>query len=106
MEEVFSSASCVIAASSAEGQSDGFLNEREGASREFVTFERQGHAPFYICRCVDDFKQHVLESPLSKRGWVMQERVLARRTIYFTGHQTYWECGEGVRCETLTKMEK
>jgi len=106
MEEIFSSAYCVLAASSAEGQSDGFLNEREGSDREFVTFDRQGQPPFYICRFIDDFKEHVLEGPLNKRGWVMQERALARRTIYFTNKQTYWECGEGVRCETLTKMEK
>ena len=104
MENVFSSAYCVLAASSAEGQSDGFLNKTE--SREFVTFKREGQPPFYVCRFIDDFNQHVLEGPLNKRGWVMQERVLAHRTIYFTNKQTYWECGEGVRCETLTKMEK
>lgn len=106
MENVFSSAYCVLAASSAEGQSDGFLNEREGSSREFVTFKRMDQPPFFVCRFLDDFNQHVLEGPLNKRGWVMQERVLAHRTIYFTTKQTYWECGEGVRCETLTKMEK
>jgi hypothetical protein len=104
MENVFSSAYCVLAASSAEGQSDGFLNERD--SREFVSFKRDSQAPFYICRFIDDFNEHVLDGPLSKRGWVMQERVLAHRTIYFTSKQTYWECGEAVRCETLTKMEK
>jgi hypothetical protein len=104
MENVFSSAYCVLAASSAEGQSDGFLNARD--SREFVTFKRDSQAPFYICRFIDDFNEHVLDGPLSKRGWVMQERVLAHRTIYFTNKQTYWECGEAVRCETLTKMEK
>lgn len=106
MEKVFSSAYCVLAASSAAGQSEGFLNEREGSSREFVTFNRQGQAPFYICRFLDDFNQHVLKGRLNRRGWVMQERVLSHRTIYFTDKQTYWECGEGVRCETLTKMEK
>lgn len=106
MESVFSSAYCVLAASSAHGQSDGFLNEREGSSRDFVTFNRQGQAPFYICSFLDNFDQHVLKGPLNRRGWVMQERVLAHRTIYFTNKQTYWECGEGVRCETLTRMDK
>ena len=106
MEHVFSSAYCVLAASSAEGQSDGFLNEREGSRRQFVTFKREGQHPFYVCNFIDDFNEHVLEGPLNKRGWVMQERVLAHRTIYFTNKQTYWECGEGVRCETLTRMEK
>ena len=106
MESVFSSAYCVLAASSATGQSDGFLKRRDGEDRSYVTFKREGEASFYISRFVDDFDQHVLKSPLSKRGWVMQERVLSHRTIYFTDKQTYWQCGEAVRCETLTRMEK
>jgi hypothetical protein len=104
MEDVFSSAYCVLAASSAKGQSDGFLKKRH--EREYLTFVRNGLPHFYVCNFIDDFNQHVLEGPLNKRGWVLQERALAHRTIYFTNKQTYWECGGGVRCETLTKMHK
>lgn len=104
MEDVFSSAYCVIAASSAQAQTDGFLGSRE--DREYLTIRQRGQCPVYICRLIDDFNKHVLEGPLNKRGWVMQERVLAHRTIYFTNKQTYWQCGDGVRCETLTKMDK
>lgn len=105
MEDVFSSAFCVIAASSAHGQDDGFLN-RQSQHHECVTFEHTGLPPLYVSRFMDDFNKDVLEAPLSKRGWVLQERALARRTIYFTNHQTYWECGKGVRSETLAKMDK
>jgi len=103
MEDVFSSAYCVLAASSAMGQQDGFLNPRK--ENKYLVFEKGGQ-PLYVCQFMDDFNAHVLEGPLSKRGWVLQERALAHRTIFFTDRQTYWECGEGVRCETLTKMEK
>lgn len=106
MENVFSSAFCVLAASNAQGQSDGFLNERAGSVRDFVTYKRGDDAPFYVCRFMDDFEDHVLNGALNKRGWVMQERALSRRKIYFTNKQTYWECGDGVRCETMMKMEK
>ncbi|KAE8454271.1 hypothetical protein EG329_005196 [Mollisiaceae sp. DMI_Dod_QoI] len=102
MEDVFSKAYCVLAASSATGQYDGFLKPRE--NRNYLTFEREGLPKFYVCDVIDNFNQHVLEGHLNKRGWVLQERVLAHRTIYFTDKQTYWECGDGVRCETLTKM--
>lgn len=105
MEDVFSSAFCVIAASSAHGQNDGFLR-RQRTHRECLTFEREGFPPLYVSHFMDDFRRDVLEAPLSRRGWVLQERALARRTIYFTDRQTYWECGKGVRCETLTKMDK
>lgn len=105
MEDVFSSAYCVLAASSGHGQGDGFLNPR-GGDRDFLTFSRGQLSPLYICRLIDDFHHDVLDGPLNKRGWVLQERALARRTIYFTNTQTYWECDGGVRCESLTKMDK
>lgn len=105
MEDVFSSAFCVIAASSAHGQNNGFLI-RESQQHECLTFEHDGLPPLYVSRFMDDFNKDVLEGPLSKRGWVLQERALARRTIYFTNRQMYWECGKGVRSESLTKMDK
>ncbi|KAM5341793.1 hypothetical protein ACJ41O_014824 [Fusarium nematophilum] len=105
MEDVFSSAYCVIAASCARDQWDGFLKDRPSSSRRFATFNRGRDSPLYVCQFLDDFNMDVLEGPLSKRGWVLQERVLARRSIFFTDTQIYWECGDGVRCETLTHMK-
>ena len=104
MEDVFSSAYCVIAASRAKGQCDGFLKPRN--QRDVVTMQRQGEVPFYICPVIDDFATDVLDGHLNTRAWVLQERALAKRTIFFTETQTYWECGIGVRCETFTKMKK
>ena len=104
MEDVYSGAYCVLAASRAASHFSGFLSQRK--AREFVTLNQNENEPFYICEMIDDFKSHVLDGALSSRGWVMQEHALARRTIFFTENQTYWECGEGVRCETMTKMSK
>ena len=104
MEDVFSGAYCVLAASRATGQRDGFLGSRP--QREYVTFQRGDEKPFYICKTIDNFSHDVLEGSLNRRGWVLQERALARRTIFFTESQTYFECGSGIRCETLAKMHK
>lgn len=104
MEDVFSGAYCVLAASRANSQLDGFLGPRP--QRKYITFQRVFEKPFYLCEAIDNFSQDVIEGPLNRRGWVLQERALARRTIYFTEHQTYFECGKGVRCETLTNMHK
>lgn len=41
----------------------------------------------------------IQKAPLSSRGWVVQERFLARRTIHFARNQIYWECVEHSRCE-------
>ncbi|KAF2188522.1 hypothetical protein K469DRAFT_565361, partial [Zopfia rhizophila CBS 207.26] len=102
MEDVFSGAYCVLAASRATGQRDGFLGSR--SQRNFVTFQRGAEKPFYVCQSIDNFSRDVLEGSLNSRGWVSQERALARRTVYFTETQTYFECGSGVRCETLARM--
>jgi hypothetical protein len=37
-------------------------------------------------------------SSLMRRGWVLQERLLSRRSIYF-GDRLWWECGEQLACE-------
>lgn len=104
MEQVFSSAYVTIAASCASGTDDGFLKSRP--PRQCVTLKKDNGAEYYICDTIDNFAGDVDQGELNKRGWVLQERALSRRTIYFTEKQSYWECGGGVRCETLTKMKK
>jgi hypothetical protein len=44
----------------------------------------QGHFP--------SFEEEILLSPLSKRGWTLQERLLSKRIIHFCKGQIYWEC--------------
>ncbi|KAK2934903.1 Heterokaryon incompatibility [Fusarium oxysporum f. sp. vasinfectum] len=42
----------------------------------------------------------VASTPLSTRGWVVQERFLAPLGLYFTENQIYWECLETTVCES------
>jgi hypothetical protein len=104
MELVYSSAYVTIAATSASGPGDGFLKPRP--RRESVIMEKHDGSSYLICEGIDDFNQDVDQAGLNQRGWVLQERALSRRTIHFTEKQTYWECGQGVRCETMMKMKK
>ncbi|RKL09170.1 hypothetical protein BFJ68_g9113 [Fusarium oxysporum] len=41
----------------------------------------------------------VASTPLSTRGWVVQERFLAPQVLHFTENQIYWECLETTVCE-------
>jgi hypothetical protein len=103
MEQVFSSAYITIAATCSNGTNDGFLKERP----ERICIKMiKGDAFYFVCEAIDNFVIDVEQAELNKRGWVLQERALSRRTIHFTDKQCYWECGGGVRCETLTKMKK
>ena len=102
MEDVFASAYCTIAATSAVDSNAGFL--ARNTSTEYVRVQDAAGNQVCICTHMDDFENDVEQAGLNKRAWVMQERVLAKRTIHFSANQTYWECGEGVHCENLTKM--
>jgi Heterokaryon incompatibility protein (HET) len=105
MGEYFRSAYCTIAATSAKNAKEGFLECRSDI--EWVKVPSTSESPPWdFCGAIDDFHRDVEEADLNKRGWVLQERVLSRRIIHFTSTQAYWECGKGVRCETLVSMEK
>lgn len=105
MQHVFSNATCMIAASSASSSSEGFLR-LERSARPWVTMRSPSGALLYLCKSIDNFHRDVEDAVLNKRGWVLQERALARRSIHFTSTQVYMECGKGVHCETLTKLVK
>ncbi|KIY00310.1 uncharacterized protein Z520_03995 [Fonsecaea multimorphosa CBS 102226] len=38
-------------------------------------------------------------SKLTTRGWVLQERILAPRTLHFTASEMSWECASSLKCE-------
>ena len=106
MERVFRSAYCTIAASCSSGSGDGFLKQRP-ERQSIMMPEVEGPGSWYfVCETIDNFHRDVDQSELNQRGWVLQERALSRRTIYFTERQSYWECGGGIRCETMTRMKK
>jgi len=39
--------------------------------------------------------------PLLKRGWALQERLLAARTLHFAATELFWECHEVTCCESF-----
>jgi hypothetical protein len=104
MEGVFASAYCTISATSAADSNAGFL-ARDG-SADYMCVQGDSGSQFYVCANIDNFDKNVETAELNKRAWVMQERVLAQRTIHFSTNQIYWECGEGVYCENLTRLKR
>lgn len=107
MDAVFHSAYCVIAAASATGTSSEVISRPTPIAPVIISAEKNGMKHSLFIRApLEDFQKDVLDGPLSKRGWVLQERALARRTIFFTKKQVYMECADGIRCESLVKMNK
>ena len=104
MEDVYASAYCTVAATSAVNSDAGFL--RRKMSSEYVCVQDDSGRAVYVCTDVADFDKEVDGAKLNTRAWVMQERFLSCRTIHFGANQTYWECGGGVYCEDLTQLKR
>jgi hypothetical protein len=104
MESVFSRAYCTIAATAASDSNAGFL--KRDISTNSVYVQDFCSKEFYVSTDIDNFDEDVGKAKLNTRAWVMQERVLARRTIHFSANQIYWECGERVYCENLMQLQR
>ena len=55
---------------------------------------------------VDDnlWSDEINESPLMKRAWVCQERLLSPRVLHFGRSQVFWECQHLSACETFPEI--
>ncbi|KAI9150887.1 Serine/threonine-protein kinase Nek1 [Paramyrothecium foliicola] len=96
----FSNAYCVLAACSSLSAEDGFLEIEQRSVVPMISHRGKG---LFLCEFIDDFKEHVEQSHLGSQGWAFQERILARRTLFFTSKQMYWQCGLSIYSSTLTK---
>lgn len=110
MAEVYSNSLCNIAADWGD-ESHGLFFQRSPPFYNPYTlqlkstiFERAPRSlqpdvvTAYIIGC-GGWYENVIESPLNRRGWVLQERLLAPRVLHFSPQQVLWECGQKVTCE-------
>ncbi|KAJ4327850.1 hypothetical protein N0V84_001660 [Fusarium piperis] len=50
---------------------------------------------------LEEWDKTVLESPINRRGWVYQERILSSRIVYLGNEQLYWECDQSRASEAF-----
>ena len=93
MGKIYSHAMINIAATGAN-DSNNRLNHTKANDASVALFTWSAESAHkYIA--VDDpmaWPDSFMNEPLLKRGWVMQERLLATRVIHFTGPELLWEC--------------
>ncbi|PYH51302.1 HET domain-containing protein [Aspergillus niger CBS 101883] len=106
MEKVYSHAFVNISATLAENGTEGLLVPRQ--SHAFSAppgIEVNAHGKIetqYIINS-DFWHDQVSNAPLNKRGWVFQERFLARRVIHFGPRQIGWECQQMQALESFPR---
>ncbi|KAF2261107.1 HET-domain-containing protein, partial [Lojkania enalia] len=98
MGVIYANSYFTIAATCAEQSGDGFLRPRT-LNRVSIPFRLNSASEIdsniYFRNQPDFLQDHqacVLESPLLKRAWVLQETLLSRRMVHFSSKQVYWEC--------------
>lgn len=103
MASVYGSSSLNIAATAALDGTTGCLFKRD------LVYVRGGHIEVEINdedRTYDYFDSDLFlndidAAPLLGRAWVVQERLLAPRTLHFAVSQVFWECKAKFACETF-----
>lgn len=60
---------------------------------------------FYLVGSFGAFVDPVEKEPLNKRGWTLQERYLAPRTVHYGKDQIFLECGCGMIAEDGSRFE-
>jgi len=104
MSTVYSGSQLNLAATSARNGTEGYFRDRNPSLVQpcKVRARTTGHGEgLFDCVDLNIWKKGVEESPLGLRGWVLQERVLAPRTLHFGETQMFWECNELCACETI-----
>jgi hypothetical protein len=73
-----------------------------GTVQEDLTSSGDGYCSgiLYDCAPKDIWKNNVSKSVLGRRAWVLQERFLSPRTLFFST-QLFWTCGNTTACETF-----
>lgn len=103
MGKVYENSYCNIAILDAFDSEQGCFSHRDPLLVPRITVQTDWNNALngsYDLYPQDFWESHVDRSPLSRRAWVVQERILAPRTLYYGEKQILWECLELDACET------
>jgi Heterokaryon incompatibility protein (HET) len=108
MPEIYRNSMATIAGPAAADCKAGFLHRRPATDQDWTDIRWQVNNSMTYCDVVlesigDDWFSPGPEadSALSKRAWVLQERLLSPRVLYFGTKRMYWECFTDQRYEDM-----
>ncbi|RSM05391.1 hypothetical protein CDV31_009629 [Fusarium ambrosium] len=103
MQHIYGGAAINIVAGHSNGPESGLFHARDSHLVEsFITQAEWNDCPpqQYLIWNETEFKSDFTSAPLTRRGWVFQERLLAPRILQFSKMQMYWRCSELFACES------
>lgn len=106
MMKVYQNSHCSIAAADASDSEQGCFSHRDPLLIPPIIIRTQWNdahnrsRKIYPCYPSSFWKRQVEGCPLNRRAWVIQERLLAPRIIYYGKEQLLWECLELKAYET------
>ena len=90
------------------GTDNGFFCSRSAVTinsdAPLLRKEEYGFEQSYVINDLQMWCGELSHMPLTTRGWVLQEEVLAPRTLYFGARQVLWDCLADRACETYPSM--
>lgn len=103
MKHVYQNSFLTIAATKAADATGGLFVDRNPdlvqISTARASWPRELEGDYLFVE--DAWELELLDSPLLKRAWVCQERLLSPRVLHFGRSQMYWECQDLDACETF-----
>ncbi|OQV07875.1 hypothetical protein CLAIMM_12234 [Cladophialophora immunda] len=98
MGQVYQGACCNIAATWAKNGDGGCFIQTRTPTLITLDLEPSQPTPYEVFLWTFYYEE-LVEAPLNQRGWVVQERYLARKQLSFTESGADWECHELVASE-------
>lgn len=103
MDQIYGNSFLNISATAAENSDEGMYRWRQPKDLwekkmkiklHGIPGIQAGKDRFQVCRVTDAtfWDRYVLNAPVNKRGWVLQERLMAPRVLHFCKFQVAWEC--------------
>jgi len=98
MQDVYRGSLCNIAASGSGSSLEGCFRKRKPQLvKPCIVKTSYSHANLTNLECIVENSSekdipHDNDQPLFRRGWVLQERYLAPRTLHFGSEYIFWEC--------------
>ena len=93
MAAIYSNSTVTLAATEASNSEEGLFRKTPEAH---ISQSLSSSCHIYARKPVD---HRISQSPLLKRGWVFQERLLSPRILHFAENELIWECMQHQRCE-------